>query len=842
MDIIQTKISPLVTSQFPALYRDEGPKFVQFVKKYIEWLESENNPLYYNRNFLNFTDIDDTIDNFLVHFKDTYLKGIKLDSTVKTKQLTKHSLDLYRSKGTERGIDLLLRAEYGVSADIYFPSTDLFKPSSGKWVIPKYLEVSLNEGLSALVEKEISGKTSGATAFVERAVRISKDRKLIDLLYISSINGTFVTGEVIDVVVGNTAFEDGELPVIVGSLSNIDLDTSGTGEGFSIGDKVEIYSDNGFGAVAKVLSTKDVSGLIEFELINGGYGYSNTTEVIISEKYLKLANVKVTNTESNTYFNLFDSLVQPTYMLNYLSSNGTFVVGDDIYSYHPNNNIMAHAIVTNVSASNTTAGTLTVDLYSGAFSSLAIYNSGNTIGANLEVVNGAFDSTTTGNVIGIASNVVLNIDHYTNAYSIGDRLYQLDVHGNEIANGVVQKFLVGSGTKAAVTISNVAGLFTQTNTLYSNNHANSTSVLIDQEIDIGVFDITNNFYYPKYNYVYSPTINGTCTFISMGEGASVNVSIDHMTYTEDLYIVSDVLSDYANIVLNVSTWTSNATHFIDAPAGANAGTSMNECFNNQAKTYGKQTLLVGINPGQNYNSPLFVLVYDDSSYRLRVRDAILTLDSNTSAAFEVGEVITQEDSGARGLLTSLDDNVMYLETLRVMRENRFVPTINSSTIIVGTQSGAEANVTLVSENLTKPFVGTNALLLSTIVNGNGAVTGLEIVDSGFNFREAETVYFHSIGNNFTIGSGIARVRTSGKSEGFYVDRNGFASDRNKLRDGYYYQEYSYDIMSSLELSVYEKTLRNIMHVAGTKYFGTTVHNSKVNSNRYTINTVEIDAG
>jgi hypothetical protein len=200
MDTLEKFLSPLIESQFPAHVREDGPVFVAFVKAYYEWLEETNNPLWYTRRLPEIKDIDESLEEFLVHFKEKYLKNIPITSHTNVRNLVKHSLDLYRSKGTERGVDLLFKLVFGVGAEVYFPHEDIFRLSDGKWVIPQYLEVSLSEHNIKFIGKQIVGLTSGATAFVERVIRRTVQGKFIDVIYISTIVGNFVTGEKINIV------------------------------------------------------------------------------------------------------------------------------------------------------------------------------------------------------------------------------------------------------------------------------------------------------------------------------------------------------------------------------------------------------------------------------------------------------------------------------------------------------------------------------------------------------------------------------------------------------------------------------------------------------------------
>ncbi len=99
---VELTISNLVENKFPEIYR---------------WLESPENALWYARRWLQLNDIDETIDSFLIYFKEKYLKNIQLETTSDVRLMIKHALDIYRSKGSPQSIDLLFRLVFGVGAD-----------------------------------------------------------------------------------------------------------------------------------------------------------------------------------------------------------------------------------------------------------------------------------------------------------------------------------------------------------------------------------------------------------------------------------------------------------------------------------------------------------------------------------------------------------------------------------------------------------------------------------------------------------------------------------------------------------------------------------------------------
>ena len=78
------------------------------------------------------------------------------------------------------------------------------------------------QGLLGLFENQITGSQTGATAFVEGLVKKRVQGRIIDILYISNIKGSFRTDELVS--------DDGLLtnaPKIIGSLSSMNVTNGG---------------------------------------------------------------------------------------------------------------------------------------------------------------------------------------------------------------------------------------------------------------------------------------------------------------------------------------------------------------------------------------------------------------------------------------------------------------------------------------------------------------------------------------------------------------------------------------------------------------------------------------
>ena len=263
MKDIVTYISPLIESQFPSFYREDGQVFITFVKSYYEWLEQANNTLYHSRRLLEYRDVDQTVDDFLVYFKEETLKNIQFDTATNKRLLIKNALDFYRSKGTERSVDLFFKLVYAQPASVRYPGDDVFKLSDNTWKIPIYIEVTETPYNAAFEGKQITGVDSGATAFVDNysvkkkindqtdsagnKVKISKN---IHVFFLSNIKGNFKYGEKV-IHTGTT--DPRNTPVITGSLNELEVLTGASD--YVVGDIVTLTSNTGMNGKAIVTST-----------------------------------------------------------------------------------------------------------------------------------------------------------------------------------------------------------------------------------------------------------------------------------------------------------------------------------------------------------------------------------------------------------------------------------------------------------------------------------------------------------------------------------------------------------------------------------------------------------
>ena len=261
-DIIKT-VSQLIESQFPAIYREEGPQLIAFTKAYFQFLEEDKDSSHkLSRQLFDINDIDKTLDEFLVNYKEKYLKDFPFAATTDKRFMIKHIMDYYRSKGSTQSLELLMKMLYGEEIEVYYPSQDVLKPSESNWISPKYIEVSKSRRTVDFLDQQIRGSISGATAFVESIVTKRSEGKLIDVVYLSDVRGTFIKEE----SVSNDGV-DKDAPVVQGSLSNVDIYQGGRDN--KVGDIFDVEAFGGIQGKVRITEVADATGRIDFTLEHG---------------------------------------------------------------------------------------------------------------------------------------------------------------------------------------------------------------------------------------------------------------------------------------------------------------------------------------------------------------------------------------------------------------------------------------------------------------------------------------------------------------------------------------------------------------------------------------------
>jgi len=115
------------------------------------------------------------------------------------------------------------------------------------------------------------------------------------------------------------------------------------------------------------------------------------------------------------------------------------------------------------------------------------------------------------------------------------------------------------------------------------------------------------------------------------------------------------------------------------------------------------------------------------------------------------------------------------------------------------------------------FKGRNAVLTSKFTAGS--VKLVNVTSSGAGYNVSFPVNIVNQTRTAVSGKGAPRITGVIEDIGGYTSTKGFLSWDQKLRDNYYYQEYSYLLKSEKTLRTYRDIVKDIIHPAGTKLFG-----------------------
>lgn len=147
--------------------------------------------------------------------------------------------------------------------------------------------------------------------------------------------------------------------------------------------------------------------------------------------------------------------------------------------------------------------------------------------------------------------------------------------------------------------------------------------------------------------------------------------------------------------------------------------------------------------------------------------------------------------------------------------------------IVGGSSGATSNASIVTIDTTSGYAGDNANVSANVVTANGTVSALSVITSGYGYVEGEILQFTSTSNSQHVGSVRSTVGAKGAGDGFYSSTRGFLSDDKYIQDGNYYQTFSYEINSSIDVSKYYDMVKAVVHTAGTALYGKVIKKSTI---------------
>lgn len=273
-DTAYKKLSLLLQKYCPDFLVDNYPGFISFLQAYYDWsmMQSKFNPWSVVSHIIDWGDIDTTIDEFIIYFKDEYLNTLNTDFNGDLALFIKHSKEFYASRGTPESFRFLLRLLSGNSGSIFYPGKFLMKSSDGVWRQDYVMYLEFNPKIdNSYISTIIKSKYSNATAVIERIETHFSTEYGTQFfkLVLSNVKGNFSDSSVI------LEANDGQIELSVyDTVSQLNIITAGNN--YKVDEALVIQDDPTF--LAKIKSI--YSGIVDsYAIFDGGSGYNVGDEV-----------------------------------------------------------------------------------------------------------------------------------------------------------------------------------------------------------------------------------------------------------------------------------------------------------------------------------------------------------------------------------------------------------------------------------------------------------------------------------------------------------------------------------------------------------------------------------
>ncbi len=159
------------------------------------------NPVQNMQQLLDYSDPDNTVSAFLDQMHEQLMQAIPftLATGASKRDLIKSIRDLYTAKGTSEGHKLFLRLMFDEESEVFYPTKYMLRLSDGNWKEKDFIRAVATNGSrgSEVIGQILTGKTSGATAFIADAEAFSQGTDAITEFEVQDVNGTFINGETI---------------------------------------------------------------------------------------------------------------------------------------------------------------------------------------------------------------------------------------------------------------------------------------------------------------------------------------------------------------------------------------------------------------------------------------------------------------------------------------------------------------------------------------------------------------------------------------------------------------------------------------------------------------------
>ena len=722
------------------------------------------NPLFASRTLLRGIDVDSTSEDFLDYFRKEFLSDLPENLETDKRLLLKHIIKIYRSKGSSDSYKSLFKSLYDIQdLDIYYPKEDLLKPSSGDWRRENTLRIITDDTNDKFESRTITGQLSSATAIVDRVENFVSGALQVTELFLTDIAGTFIVCETIKSSIYNGTTGSG---VTQGVLTDINIVSAGTN--YLVGDVISITGGGGQDAAARVetIGTGSIRG---FTIFDGGDGYINGTSLSV----------------------------------NNFATGGDGVSGEvsgisHTFSFTTVQDIVADVQFVSLNASQYgLKGSATANVGNTLIDSLGF--------AKTEI--GAVSNVkATGLGTGYEASPIISLKQpEINKFAeTGISILNLnsDPDGSSLTNAISGSFTIDERITSATgqKIGTFHGVVSTESTINDPTRIRFKPLQYLGTFGLGRYDLipnTTNYINTTAPAIYDIQIvqtgnTNTNTFkFRRGINAASANSVDssNTDFTEYTASATTITAEDQKLLFPVTSITrSSTTATVTTPKKHGFVTGQKVIVSGATQTAynGEKTITVA-------STTTFTYSVSGSPATPATTSGAITYDENVAVRFTLPFGHASDDRYLMSTVNFTNDDI-----ITGFRSNSQA-TVNTGVAIA--DGGVRGN------NATVDVSGLAA----------GSVKSIEITNFGVGYATPPTVSLATRGGgNANLTANIGAV---GVTPGSYRTRNGQLSSEKKLIDSNFYQDYSYSLRSTKQLSEYKPTVEKLIHPAGMKMFG-----------------------
>ena len=315
-----------------------------------------------------------------------------------------------------------------------------------------------------------------------------------------------------------------------------------------------------------------------------------------------------------------------------------------------------------------------------------------------------------------------------------------------------------------------------------------------------------------------------------------------LTDIETVNLITDAIQPHLTTQLNAADYEATAP-MSGSASPVTLNTALEDAFDISGIDIGKIQIFENFNPGFNYDFDVFARAKDDVISKFQKRGQVIRLATPTdSVVFSVGETITEQGTGITAQINSIDS----INGLLYILPNSWDGFSGTADII--RQVNLDVfNIAGVTDDYSSRVYGDNAIIDAKVEYELGYINQVAITNSGFSYVDGDEGTLRDPNDtSIILASGTIEAKEQGKNKGYWKDYsshiNGYITQSAnsaaidsyynsgmRIQDSNFYQEYSYQIKSTLDKSQYEKLLKENVHLAGAKMFGDFIYKAEIGS-------------